>query len=70
MNIGKAIREARREHGWTQAELEERTGVLKTTISALERNTSNTRLQTLFALADGLGVKASELIRRAEQYDD
>jgi DNA-binding XRE family transcriptional regulator len=35
--LGRAVRMARREHAWTQRDLEERSGVDQTTISRIER---------------------------------
>ena len=70
MNVGRAIREAREERGWSQNTLSHNAGVFLATLGSAERGTRNVSLQTLMAICDGLGVKVSELMRRAEQYDD
>lgn len=39
--LGAAIRSARREHGWTQADLADRAGVSRQTLISLERGNPN-----------------------------
>src|SRR5262245_35142332 len=43
-------------------ELSRRSGVARNTIAALERGEGNPTLETLYALADALGVALSELL--------
>ena len=61
--IGKRIAEARRAHGWTQAELAGRVGTAWETISRLERGTSMPSLSRISQIAEVLGVSLSSLAR-------
>lgn len=57
MNIGKRIKERRREIHMTQAVLSEKSGVNRTTISQLESGTrSNILVSNLCSIASALGV--------------
>lgn len=62
----KAHREAR---GMTQDELVEASGVSSTCLGRVER-VGNASLTTLVALCAGMGVRLSDVIRRAEQAAD
>jgi transcriptional regulator with XRE-family HTH domain len=54
--LGAQIAAARRERGWTAAELAERVGVSARTISSLERGAPTVTLGTAFEAATLLGV--------------
>jgi HTH-type transcriptional regulator/antitoxin HipB len=56
-NLGHAIRQARREKNWTQAELATRSGVWQETISKAEAGKGGTKLDTVFALLAALDVE-------------
>lgn len=53
----RALIEARRRTGMTQAQLAKRTGIHQADISKLERGNANPSLRTLARLADGMGMK-------------
>ncbi len=56
------IREARLEIGLTQAQLAEKSGVSRATISGLENGTINiTTTETLIKIASALGKKVSDI---------
>lgn len=60
--MGYKIKEARRQKNMTQEELSKRSGVSRTTISALENGTSRaTSTKTLLNIARALGITVEEL---------
>lgn len=60
-SLGRALRDARKHHGWTQAELAVRAGVTQATVSNFERGEGNPTASTVLAL-----VAAAELDLVAE----
>jgi transcriptional regulator with XRE-family HTH domain len=62
--IGENVRELRRRAGLPALELSRRSGVARNTIAALESGGANPTVDTLYALADALGVPLSELLER------
>ena len=61
--LGKKIRELRRERGWRQIDLAQHSGVHEVHISDLERGSREVGLKTLFALSQALNVKLDELFK-------
>ena len=60
--MGYRIKEIREDHNMTQEELSERSGVSRTTISALENGTERaTTTKTLVNIARALGVAVEAL---------
>ena len=55
--IAQAMIDSRKEHGLTQKQLSERTGIAQADISRLERGNANPSLRTLQRLAAGMGMK-------------
>ena len=60
------MRERRQELGLSQEELGYRSGLDRTYVSGIERGVRNPTLRVIWRLADGLDVKASDLLRSAE----
>ena len=56
------LRELRDHRGWTRRELAERAGVSKEAIYAHERGRKHPRRDTLYLLADALGVSPADLV--------
>ena len=56
VNFGDTIRDARKKHGWSQAELGERAGVSRPTIARVEANNDVTTA-TIAKIARALGLK-------------
>lgn len=56
------IKTLRKQRGISQEALAERAGLHRNFISLLERNASQPTVDTLFRLADALGVTAVELV--------
>ena len=52
--LGQAIRQARKELGWSQAELSERSGVARPQISAIESARADPKASTVIALLRSL----------------
>jgi transcriptional regulator with XRE-family HTH domain len=64
--LGRAIGEIRRERGMGVEQLADAAGVDPRRVAALERGRVNPGYGMLLALADGLGVRPSMFIARAE----
>ncbi|KPD10400.1 hypothetical protein AN476_21185 [Phaeobacter sp. 11ANDIMAR09] len=56
-DLGHAIRLARREKNWTQADLGTRSGVWQETISKVEAGRGGTKLDTILALLAALDLE-------------
>jgi transcriptional regulator with XRE-family HTH domain len=65
-DLGRAIRQLRREHGLTIEELGFAAGVHPTYLSGIERGVRNPTWGKLCSLADTLGTPVVEIARRAE----
>jgi transcriptional regulator with XRE-family HTH domain len=63
--LGEAIRSARRERGFGQEGFAARVGLDRSYYGAVERGEFNITLGTLLKITDGLGIRASSLLRRA-----
>ncbi|MFJ2883764.1 helix-turn-helix domain-containing protein [Streptomyces sp. NPDC086796] len=55
VNFGDTIRETRKKHGWSQAELGEKSGVSRPTIARVEANNDVTTA-TIAKIAQALGL--------------
>ncbi|BCN08964.1 hypothetical protein RPSD_08490 [Ralstonia solanacearum] len=64
--FGQVVREARLVKGLTQEALAEQAELHRNFVSLIERGQSKVALDSLFAIADALGMPASELLRLAE----
>jgi transcriptional regulator with XRE-family HTH domain len=60
--VGDNCARLRRERGWTQEQLSERSGLSQQYISDLERGKRNPTIVTIFELAQALGVSHVELV--------
>lgn len=63
------IKALRKQRGISQEALAERAGLHRNFISLLERNVSQPTVDTLFRLADALGVTAVELVSRISEEE-
>jgi len=64
--FGRAVREARVQHGISQEELASRSGMHRTYVGGVERGERNLSYANLLRLAEALGLSLSELQQRAE----
>jgi transcriptional regulator with XRE-family HTH domain len=64
--LGDAIQSVRRERGFSQEAFAARVGLDRSYFGAVERGEFNVTLATLLKITDGLGVRASELLCRAQ----
>jgi len=64
--LGEAIRSARVEHRYPQEAFAAHVGLDRSYFGAVERGEFNITLATVLKIADGLGVPASTLLRRAQ----
>jgi transcriptional regulator with XRE-family HTH domain len=62
IELGSRVTEARHSKGLTQKKLATRSGLHRSTISALENGTRKTEVVTLFLAAGALGMSPSELL--------
>ena len=69
MNLGKAVTAERKKRGWTQNRLALESMVEARTIHNIERGKANTRILSLYALCEGLGITPAELFKEAEKYE-
>lgn len=60
--FGNRVRELRKAKGWSQEELAESAGLDRTYIGRCEAGRQNATLKTVYALANALGVKATDLL--------
>jgi transcriptional regulator with XRE-family HTH domain len=68
--FGEALREVRSKHGLSQEGLAHAAKLDRTYVSGIERGERNPSLANLLRLADALGIRLSELARRAERRLD
>lgn len=61
ISIGRRIREVRKERGWTQAQLAEKSGIEPSNISHIERAATKLSLPTMVNIANALEVTLDEL---------
>lgn len=64
--FGIALRQARREHGWSQERFAEEALLDRSYLGEIERGEAIPTLSTLEKLARALGVRSSALLLRAE----
>ncbi|HEV3046612.1 MAG TPA: helix-turn-helix transcriptional regulator [Solirubrobacteraceae bacterium] len=64
--IGAAIRALRKAQGCTQEEFALKAGIDRSYYGAIERGEFNVTVDTLVTIAKGLGVRPSEILRRAQ----
>jgi len=66
--IGAAIIDARKQRGWTQAQLAERANVSTPTLSKLERGNRNSEIGTVLSVISALGLQLG-LVDKPEEPD-
>jgi len=66
--FGEVLREIRLERGLSQEDLALASDRHRTYISLLERGEASPSLRTIARLAEALGVKPSEILRRIESH--
>ncbi len=64
--LGKAIQAVREQHGLSAAALAAAAGVAPTRLAALEEGQLDPDFELLIALAEGMGIRPSAFILRAE----
>jgi SOS-response transcriptional repressor LexA len=63
VTIGKRIRDMRKARGWTQDELEQRSGISRNFISLVENNRKGISVASIERIAEALGISISQLLR-------
>jgi transcriptional regulator with XRE-family HTH domain len=64
--MGKRIRSIRKQKGWRLIDLAQHSGIREVHLSYVERGLREVGFNTLVAIAKGLDVKLSDLIRDVE----
>ena len=64
--FGAAVRQMRRERGWSQEEFADRVGLHRTYVGDVERGLRNVGLVNVGRIAAALGVSVSGLMSEAE----
>jgi transcriptional regulator with XRE-family HTH domain len=68
--LGRAVQAIRAEKGISQVQLAKATGFRQSWISDVERGQRNPSWSNVVRLAEGLGVRTSALVNRAEDLTD
>ena len=68
--FGVVISTLRVQKGLTQESLSGLAGIARSHLAALENGEKTAKLDTVWRIAEALGVRPSELIRRAEEEGD
>ena len=61
--FGQRLRELRAERGWSQEDLAHEADLHRTYVGSVERGERNISLDNIYALADALKVRASDLVQ-------
>ena len=64
---GRIIRDLRRRKGWSQEVLSGLAGIARSHLSEIETGEKNAAVDTLWRIAEALGIRMSELMRRVEE---
>jgi XRE family transcriptional regulator, regulator of sulfur utilization len=68
--LGRAVQAIRAEKGISQVQLAEATGFRQSWISDVEHGARNPSWRNVVRLAEGLGIRTSALVKRAESLTD
>ena len=68
--FGNALREVRKRRGLSQLDVSTASDLDRAYLSELERGLKNPSLETIFRLADAMGVPATELIKKTAEILD
>ena len=63
IRIGFNLMKQRRLKGWTQEQLAEKSGVSRSRISKMENGKENFNIESLFLIAQSLGIDFIELLK-------
>jgi transcriptional regulator with XRE-family HTH domain len=66
--FGRALRDFRSAAGFSQENFARHIGIHRTAMGTLERGLGNPTLETIERIAEGLGIRPSQLLRAAETY--
>lgn len=68
--FGKALRELRMKHKLSQLDVSTASDLDRAYMSELERGLKNPSLETIFRLADAIGITATELVKKTAEFMD
>lgn len=63
--IGQVLKERRAFQGWTLADLAEKTGISKSTLSKIENDLISPSYQSILQLCAGLGIEVGDLVSKS-----
>ena len=61
-SIGQGLKDRRAHHGWTLADVSQKTGISKSTLSKIENDLISPSYQTILQLCAGLGIEIGDLV--------
>ena len=67
---GRIIRSLRRQKGWSQEVLSGLAGIARSHLSEIETGRKSAGADTLWRIADALGIRMSEMMRMVEEASD
>lgn len=67
--IGKNVREERKDWGWTQEDLADRTGLTENTIRNIENGITNPSMKAIVAIANAFNIDTWVLFADSAQRD-
>lgn len=70
IRFDKVLKKLRQNRNLSQQKLANGSGLTTSFISLMERNLRKPGLDTLYALADGLNMEASEILKELEEHPD
>jgi transcriptional regulator with XRE-family HTH domain len=62
--VGTTVRALRLQNGWSQDVFADKSGLHRAHVGAIERGERNVTLQTLKIIADTLGVRIRDLVKK------
>ncbi len=68
--FGKALQEIRKKRGFSQLDVSTASDLDRAYMSELERGLKNPSLETIFRLADAIGISATELVKKTSEFMD
>lgn len=69
MSLGQNLKRLRRQAGWTQGELSDKTGIRVAHLSKLEKGEGDPKLSTIYKLMDAFKCSADTLLHNVDPED-
>lgn len=69
VRVTEKIRSSRKEHGWSQTVLAQKTNIPQTTISNIENGRFSPRINHVYAIAKAFEMTVSEFLNDVTEFD-